>query len=317
MSTQKQFVDARDLPRLGRGRASSVVLCPEIILLSAFQDKLQAKKVPRHQPPRHGRRPTIQRPPQQRQQQQPAPAGVRGTFWLYGVHAVKAALGNPARRKRRVIATESSSGSHLAGVDVGSIAVEIVSRERLDQFVPGVHQGIAIEVYPLDNPPLGEVLDRADTNSAVRKIALVLDQVTDPQNVGATLRLAAAFGACAVIATDRHAPHETGSLAKAASGALDLVPYARVVNLSRALAEFGERGFWRVGLDSAGESVLDGPRAPAAVALVLGAEGTGLRRLTRENCDALCRIATPPGLAMPSLNVAHAAAIGLYELRQS
>jgi 23S rRNA (guanosine2251-2'-O)-methyltransferase len=244
-------------------------------------------------------------------------AAARGTIWLYGTHAVAAALANPARRKRRLLATEEALDGPLAAAALGTIAVETMARAQIDRVVPGaVHQGVVLEAYPLTNPPLESILDRASAAPAGRRVVVVLDQVTDPHNVGAVLRSAAAFGALAVIGTDRHAPHESGALAKAASGALDLVPYARVVNLARGLGDLGDLGYWRIGLAADAGRALASAEASAAVALVLGAEGSGLRRLTRETCDELRRLDLPPAAhgARLALNVSIAAAIALYEL---
>jgi 23S rRNA (guanosine2251-2'-O)-methyltransferase len=165
-----------------------------------------------------------------------------------------------------------------------------------------VHQGVVLDVEPL--PPLA--LDQVET----RGLLLVLDQVTDPQNVGAALRSAAAFGASGVILTERHSPPLTGALAKAASGALDIVPVILVKNLAQTLAELGERGFLRVGLAEDADMALEKATLARPLALVLGAEGKGLRHLTRERCDLICRISTQSALA--SLNVSNAAAVALH-----
>lgn len=244
-----------------------------------------------------------------------------GTYWLYGFHAVVAALANPARRSRKLLAT--SDALDALSRQVGAAAVgeaEIVNREAIARNLPhnAVHQGIALEVWPLalgrfdDALALGE--DRLKPN-----IVVLLDQVTDPHNVGAVLRSAAAFGARAVVVTERHAPGETGTLAKAASGALDLVPYLRVTNLARALVLLGDIGYWRIGLHAGAEAKLTARVPHHDVAIVLGAEGRGIRPLTLQRTDQIMRIGMPAGssMAMPSLNVSNAAAIALYTLTQT
>ena len=163
-----------------------------------------------------------------------------------------------------------------------------------------------IEVEPLDDVWLDGLLGEA----AERAVLLVLDQVTDPHNVGAILRSAAAFGAVGIVTQDRHSPPESGVIAKSASGALERVPWARVVNLARALEEIGEAGFWRIGLAGDAETELKEALGPPRVALVLGAEGPGMRLNTREHCDALARL--PISDAIESLNVSNAAAVALY-----
>lgn len=192
------------------------------------------------------------------------------------------------------------------------VQAEVVDKGRIDQILPAaVHQGIALLADPLPEPNLQEACRRLPDS---RNTVLVLDRVTDPQNVGAILRSAAAFGARAVVTTDRHAPEVTGALAKAASGGLEAVPLVRVVNLARALQELADLGYWRIGLEATAEQTL----ARAAdtfrdVALVLGAEGEGLRRLTAESCDLLARLPIQAAV-VDSLNVSNAAAIALYEL---
>src|SRR5206468_9602954 len=178
----------------------------------------------------------------------------------------------------------------------------------LGRLVPNdaPHQGVVIEAEPLDEVWLDDLLQ----GTGEREVLLVLDQVTDPHNVGAILRSAAAFGAVGIVTQDRHSPPESGVVAKAASGALERVPWARVVNLTRALEEIGEAGFWRIGLAGDSETDLRDALGPPRVALVLGAEGPGLRPNTREHCDALARL--PIGDAIESLNVSNAAAVALY-----
>ena len=235
----------------------------------------------------------------------------RGTVWLYGTHAVAAALANPARRLRRLLQTEEAEAQVALALRQGwPIAPERVDRARLDQLLGSsiVHQGSALLVDPLPSPSLQQALERAGP-------VLVLDQVSDPRNVGAILRCAAAFRVAAVITQDRNAPDETGALAKAASGALETVPMLRAVNIARTLVALRAAGLWIVGLDARG-APLSGPAlAQRRVALVLGSEGEGMRRLTRETCDELAGIAMPgAGELMESLNVSAAAAVALYEI---
>jgi 23S rRNA (guanosine2251-2'-O)-methyltransferase len=191
--------------------------------------------------------------------------------------------------------------------------VQILDRAAFDRLLPegAVHQGWALEVDPLPEADLDDVLRAAEVAQG-RSIVLVLDQVSDPHNVGAILRSAAAFGALAVIIGEHGAPPATGVLAKAASGALDTVPLVRAVNLARALDKLKEGGFWCCGLDETAPASLASLDLGPRVALVLGSEGTGLRRLVRERCDYLARLPTRPML--PSLNVSNAAAVALYEL---
>ena len=192
-------------------------------------------------------------------------------------------------------------------------AVEVIDRAALDRLLPegAVHQGWALEVEPLDSADLEDVL-RASEVMPGRSIVVVLDQISDPHNVGAILRSAAAFGARAVVVGEHGAPLPTGVLAKAASGALDSVPLVRAVNLARTLDRLKEAGFWCCGLDEAAAAPLASVDLGKRVALVLGSEGGGLRRLSRERCDYLARLPTRPEL--PSLNVSNAAAVALYEL---
>ncbi|MBV8702599.1 MAG: RNA methyltransferase [Acetobacteraceae bacterium] len=237
------------------------------------------------------------------------PEAPRGTVWLYGQHAVAAALANPARRLRRLLLTEEAAAALAERLrPPWAIPHETVERGRLDHLLGRdvVHQGVALLADPLGTPSLQHALERPGP-------VVVLDQVTDPRNVGAILRSAAAFGASAVIAQERNAPEETGALAKAASGALETVPLLRAVNIARTLVALKAAGIWMVGLDASGAAPLSGPAlAGRRAGLVLGAEGTGLRRLTRETCDELAKLAMPGG--MESLNVSAAAAIALYEV---
>ena len=227
---------------------------------------------------------------------------------LYGRHAVFAALDNPERVFRKLYVTHAS----VRQVEPPKgLAIQYGDDHDLGRLVPAdaPHQGMVLEVEPLENAWLGDLLKAAADDGENRPI-LVLDQVTDPHNVGAMLRSAAAFSARALVTQDRHAPPESGALARAASGALEIVPWCRVVNLARALDEIGDAGFWRIGLDGTAEADLETALGTTMPALVLGAEGEGLRALTVERCDQLARL--PIAAAMESLNVSNAAAIALY-----
>ena len=227
---------------------------------------------------------------------------------LWGRHAVAAALDNPNRKVIRAWATRDAAGFMQFPADV---ALTLAEPPDLGRLVPhdAPHQGVVIEVEPLEDVWIDDVLGDAPERAAL----LVLDQVTDPHNVGAILRSAAAFGAIGIVTQDRHSPPESGALAKAASGALERMPWVRVVNLARALEDIGEAGFWRIGLAGDATTELRDALGPPRVALVLGAEGTGLRPNTREHCDALARL--PIGEAVESLNVSNAAAVALYAAR--
>jgi 23S rRNA (guanosine2251-2'-O)-methyltransferase len=236
---------------------------------------------------------------------------------------VAAALANPERVWRRlvVIAGEEAEAAALAAAAAAErqgegVPIQAVDRAALAALLPegAVHQGWALEVDPLVPPDLDDVIRAAEVRAG-RAVVIVLDQVTDPHNVGAVLRSAAAFGAAAVIVAEHAAPPATGVLAKAASGALDIVPLVRVVNLARALERLKRAGFWCCGLDANAPKPLAEIDLGARAALVLGSEGGGLRRLVRDHCDYLARLPTRPEL--PSLNVSNAAAIALYELVRS
>ncbi|MFC7536523.1 23S rRNA (guanosine(2251)-2'-O)-methyltransferase RlmB [Sphingomonas sp. GCM10030256] len=227
----------------------------------------------------------------------------RPRFW--GKHAVAAALDNPDRRVLKAWATREAAGFMQFPPEVPVTMADVTDLARL---VPGdaPHQGVVIEVEPLEEIWLADLLAEAEERATL----LVLDQVTDPHNVGAILRSAAAFGAIGIVTQDRHSPPEGGALAKAASGALERVPWARVVNLARALEEIAEAGFWRIGLAGEASTDLKEALGPKRVALVLGAEGPGMRSNTREHCDALAKL--PISDAVESLNVSNAAAVALY-----
>jgi 23S rRNA (guanosine2251-2'-O)-methyltransferase len=228
---------------------------------------------------------------------------------LYGWHPVVEALRNRQRDFRRLLATENSARRLAEELDPLPIEPEIVRPDDINRLVEpdAVHQGLYLEADPLPSPTL-------DTLSGER-VVLALDQITDPHNVGAIVRTAAAFGVEAIITTARHSPAATGVLAKAASGGLEHVPFLIVRNLADSLIALGERGFQRVGLDSTGDARLDEMPIRRPVVLVLGSEGKGLRQRTRESCDAIGRLDMPG--AIKSLNVSNAAAIALYAVTQA
>jgi len=251
-----------------------------------------------------------------RPERRPGETAATHGLLLYGTHAVLAALANPARRCRRLLLTEEAQRREgpalegLARARGATLVPERIGREALDALLPGaVHQGLALETDPLQPPFLEELLAGLPEGPA---LLVLLDQVTDPHNVGAVLRSAAVFGAAAVVATERHAAAESGALAKAASGALERVPYLREVNLARSLDLLKQAGFWALGFASEARQPLAGYDPPERLALCLGAEGAGLRRLTRERCDLL--LALPAAGDFRDLNVSNAAAIALYAL---
>ena len=244
--------------------------------------------------------------PMRRKARQASKPENRPRFW--GRHAVAAALANPERETVRLWATREAA----ATLDLPpSIPVTYADVADLGRLVPrdAPHQGIVAEVERLPDLALAELLDEAVDGRPL----LVLDHVTDPHNVGAILRSAAAFDALGIVTQDRHAPPESGALAKAASGALETVPWVRVVNLARALEEMAEAGFWRIGLTGEADTLLADALGPPRVALVLGAEGEGMRQNVEAHCDALARL--PISDRIESLNVSNAAAVALYAVR--
>jgi 23S rRNA (guanosine2251-2'-O)-methyltransferase len=224
--------------------------------------------------------------------------------WIYGFHPVLAALKNPRREVRRVLATPNAEKRLRDGGAEFRAPLEPVTPRDLDRLIgaEAVHQGVAVETAPLAPLALTELGDA--------RLVVVLDQVTDPHNVGAIFRSAAAFAVDAVVTTGRHSPVESGVLAKAASGALDLVPHVEVPNLARALVDLGELGFTRVGLDADADLTLEQAPIGPKIALVLGGEGKGLRQLTRQTCDVLARLPIYPLIG--SLNVSNAAVLAFY-----
>lgn len=231
--------------------------------------------------------------------------------WLWGWHAVAAALGNRKRSAALRLLATPDRAKELESRFGRPKALEVVDGPFISQVLPqgAVHQGIALRIPPLDSVALEDFEPRRGA------VLLMLDQVTDPQNVGAILRSAAAFGAAGVILQDRHAPKLVGALAKAAVGAVDQIPTAHVVNLSRALETLADQGWRAVGLDGHTDTYLADALDGAPTVLVLGSEGEGLRRLVAEHCDQLAKIPMPGGFE--SLNVSAAAAVALYEANRT
>ena len=239
-----------------------------------------------------------------------APAAPQGSGWLWGAHAAEAALANPARKILRVLATPDRARSLEAaarGRAGPALRIEAADNGDIARLLPpgAVHGGVAVLAADLPDADLDAML------SPAKGVILVLDQVTDPQNVGALLRSAAAFGVRGLIMQERHSPELSGALAKAAAGAVERTPVARVVNLSRALEAIADAGWRTVGLAGQAQASLHDAVDGSPVALVLGSEGEGLRRLVAEHCDVLARIPMPGGFE--SLNVSAAGAVALYE----
>ena len=242
-------------------------------------------------------------------------AEAKETVWLFGLHAVRDALMNPAREKLRLVVTKNALDRLEEAVAYAGIAPEIADPRKFSAPIDegSVHQGAAMEVRPLDWGRLEDVA----ISGAGAPLVVLLDRVTDPHNVGAVLRSAEVFGARAVIAPRHHSAPETGALAKTASGALERQPYLKVANLADAMDELRAMGYVLIGLDGEAELTLEGALDKAgkrAVGLVMGAEGPGLREKTKETCDFLARI--PFAGAFGSLNVSNAAAVSLYAANQ-
>jgi 23S rRNA (guanosine2251-2'-O)-methyltransferase len=243
----------------------------------------------------------------------------REPYWIYGVHAALAVLANPERICFRVLIATSEDKDLEMKVSKarqsvpGRPEIESLDRGEIKRLLgPGaVHQGVALLAGPLPDVAIEDVLPPAST---VEAVIVVLDQASDPRNVGAVMRSAAAFGAAAVVVQDRHGPPVTGALCKAASGAVEWVPLVRTVNIARTLKTLKDTGFWCLGLDGSAKKILAGADMTGKVALVLGSEGGGLRRLVRDSCDLLVRV--PISDPVESLNLSNAAAVALYELRR-
>lgn len=236
-------------------------------------------------------------------------------LWLYGSHAVRAALANPQRRFKRLLTTQNAAQEISALCDAAQIQPNIKTAGEISAVLPpdAVHQGLAAEVEPLAQPSL-------DALAAQGKTLILLDHVSDPRNVGAILRAAAVFGAGGVLMTRRNSPPAAAALAKTAVGALEVVPLVEIANLARALEALHKAGYMSVGLDETGDKLVDAVPRDRPLAVVMGAEGAGLRRLTRETCDMLARLPvaeSAEGEAFATLNVATATAVALYALSKT
>jgi 23S rRNA (guanosine2251-2'-O)-methyltransferase len=256
--------------------------------------------------------------PQKPQRPSAGRSPLRGLL-LWGVHPVLAALANPKRNCQRLLATAETAKTHGAELERLARArrlpaLETLSRADLDQLLPdgAVHQGIVVVADPLPAMDIADLVDLAEGRD--NAVIMVLDQVTDPHNVGAILRSAAAFGAVGLVMQDRNAPDETGTLAKSASGALERLALVKTINLARALEELKKAGFWIAGMAGDAPVTLAEAKLTGKIALVMGSEGEGLRRLTREHCDYLVKL--PQSDLVESLNVSNAAAVALYELNR-
>ena len=231
-------------------------------------------------------------------------------LYIYGSHAVRAALENPKRRIRNLYLTENAANELAEMLARRKITPEIRKAQQLAALLPAdaVHQGMVLETAPLPEPNLADL-------AASGKLLLLLDQVSDPRNVGAIMRAAAVFGACGIILPRRNSPPPSGALAKTASGALEVLPMTQVTNLARALETLHKAGYMSVGLDERGDTLIGDVPKDRPLALVMGAEGSGLRRLTRETCDMLARLPVADDAGFATLNVATATAVTLYALK--
>ena len=256
-------------------------------------------------------------PPQTRPRRRTQPARPQSPngdepIVLFGIHATAAALSNPKRAISRIVATENAARKLNQVIADRGVSIETVAPRQLDKLLPAdtVHQGVCVFAEPLPEPPLDELAEAAHAGGPL----VILDQVTDPHNVGAVLRSSAVFGASGLIMTRRHSPPLNGTLAKSASGALELVPISFVQNLAKSLAKLKSTGLLIVGLAGEAEHAIESESFSQPTALVFGAEGKGLRQLTQETCDRLVRISARGDLA--SLNVSNAAAVALHVASQ-
>lgn len=236
------------------------------------------------------------------------------TLWLYGKHSCLQAISNPNRTIHQILVTQNAK--QLIPSSVSCNVIKVVSSPVFQQFLSpdAVHQGMAVEVSPLQQPDIMDIIHQnKQTNNSV---LVLLDQVTDPHNIGAILRSSAAFGADAVILPDKHTPEETAIMAKSASGAMENTPLITVTNLARTIELLKEHDYWVMGLDGHTDQTIDSIPPSAKIAIILGAEGKGLRALTRKHCDFLVKLPID-STRIESLNVSNAAAICLYEIHKS
>lgn len=263
------------------------------------------------------------KPNQNRRKPDPSqkPRTAQTGLWLYGTHACLAALTNPERQIQKILVTKAAAPLLQKITNRQLPDARLVDRSHLDETLPpdSVHQGIALQCSPLPNPDIADIIahnqnnsdDGSDSAGNDDSVVVVLDLANDPRNIGSVMRSAAAFGADALIVPDRGTPEVSGSMAKAAAGALESVPFVRVTNLARTLRTLKDAGYWCVGLDGSASQTLAETNMSGKTAIVMGAEGSGLRQLTAETCDYLAKI--PISGQMESLNLAIATSIVLYE----
>lgn len=240
-----------------------------------------------------------------------SPKQIKTSLLLYGRHAVLAALKNPRRHISKLLCTKENAEEFRR---ISPVAPQIVERREIDKLLPAeaVHQGVALFCSELPPVALEDIIAAAENKENCH--ILILDQVTDPQNIGAIIRSAVAFDTLALIVQDKNAPAETGSMAKAAAGMIELLPICRVTNLSRAIEQLKQAGFWIIGMDGYAQTTADRLRKGGKTAIVMGSEGKGMRRLVEESCDVTVRLPINP--QVESLNVSTAAAVILYELNK-
>ena len=239
-----------------------------------------------------------------------------GQVLLYGRHPVLAAINNPKRKIGKIFCTKENADEVKKALSQNkrNLSVSIIDRKELDKLLPkdAVHQGFALQCQELEDYTLDEICRLAEDKPNCH--ILILDQVTDPQNIGAIIRSCVAFDTLALILQDKNSPTETGTMAKASAGMIEQLPVCRVTNLSRAMAQLKDSGFWIIGMDGYADTYIDSINKKGKIAIVMGSEGKGMRRLVEENCDATVKLPIAP--SVESLNVSTAAAIALYEINK-